>query len=256
MKVCIPPGHLTAPGWLKKNNKPVPTSMIPLCNSKGKGDYGNNENASTTLQLSANASASVVVGGTIFDTVMLKYGNNPTGSIAFQVFGPGDTSCATPLTPALPTVVVNGNGSYNSGNFTTTTIGAYRFIASYSGDSNNKSVATNCSNASQTVNVTAVLDTTAPILSAVGTSNLLGTTTSVIWTTNEASNSKVWYGTTTPVSTSNTTMLSNNSLVTSHSLGLSGLATSTTYYFKVVSTDGANNSATSTESSFVTTAGL
>lgn len=143
-KLCIPPGHMIAPGWLKKNDKPTPTSSIPLCNNRGNGG-----NSSTTPQ-----------------------------------------------------------------------------------------------------------DKIAPVISAVGTSNLLGTTTSVVWTTNEASNSKVWFGTATPVVTTGAANITNASMVTSHSVPLSGLSTSTTYYFVVGSTDPANNTATSSQGSFVTTVGL
>jgi peptidoglycan hydrolase-like protein with peptidoglycan-binding domain len=257
----IPPGHLIAPGWLKKNNRPI----VPECQKLPKGiedkrDGDNNSNASTTPFISNKASASVVVGGTIYDTATLAFGNSPTGTMNFQVYGPWDSTCLAPISPAPTSAIVSGNGNYNSGTITATTTGTYRFIATYSGDSKNKSVSTNCSDSLASVNVTAVPDTVAPVFSSIGTQNLLGTTTSLTWTTNEASNSKVWFGTTTPVISnlnhSSTRMVSNGTLVTSHILNLAELATSTTYYFVVVSSDSANNTATSTENSFLTTAGL
>lgn len=265
-KLCVkvPPGHLIAPGWLKKNNGERP--VVPECQNIPKGiddkrdndGWYNNGNSSTTPVISNTASASVVVGGSIFDTAKLSYGNNPTGTITFNVYAPYDTSCSVPLTPALTSATVNGNGNYVSGNFTATSTGIYRFIATYSGDSKNKSVSTKCTDSTASVNITAVPDTTAPSISGVGTSNLLGTTTSIVWTTNESATSKVWFGTSTPLSltSANTMMVGNTSLVTSHTLPLSELATTTTYYYVVVSSDASNNTASSTENSFLTTAGL
>ncbi|KND47673.1 MAG: putative hemagglutinin-related protein [Parcubacteria bacterium C7867-006] len=265
-KLCVkvPPGHLIAPGWLKKNNGERP--IVPECQTLPKGiddkrdndGWNNNGNSSTTPVISNTASDSVVVGGTIKDTATLSFGNAPTGTISFQVYAPYDSSCTMPLTPAPASATVNGNGNYVSGNFTATSTGTYRFIATYSGDSKNKSVSTKCTDAGASVVVTAAPDTTAPVITSVGTSNLFGTTTNIVWTTNEAATSKVWFGTSTPLSltSANTQMVNNSSLVTSHTLSLSGLATSTTYYYVVVSSDAANNTASSTESSFLTTAGL
>lgn len=277
-KLCVkvPPGHLIAPGWLKKEKDDDKkgkgddkqkmwyklddnsSSILPPCKDLPKGIEdkleGNWNRSSTTPTITNQASASVVVGGIIKDSAMLSSGNNPTGSIAFQVYGPWDSTCLSPITPALGSVAVNGNGTYSSANFTSTTTGTYRFIASYSGDSKNKAVSTKCTDAGSSVVVTAVPDTTAPVISAVGTSNLLATTTSITWTTNEASNSKVWFGTTSPVSTSGPANSIDLNLSTSHSVALSNLATSTTYYYVVGSVDGSGNTATSSQSSFTTLA--
>ena len=46
-------------------------------------------------------------------------------------------------------MAVNGNGNYNSGNFTPTTAGTYLWTASYSGDTNNKPVSTSCGDANE-----------------------------------------------------------------------------------------------------------
>lgn len=94
-------------------------------------------------------------------------------------------------------------------------------------------------------------DKVAPVISGVATSNLLATTTNVVWTTNEKSNSKVWFGTTTPLILAST-VVSSSSFVISHSLPLSGLATSTTYNYIVVSSDASGNTASSSQSSFLT----
>lgn len=96
-------------------------------------------------------------------------------------------------------------------------------------------------------------DTTAPVISGVSATNITATSSVIVWQTDELSNSTVWYGTTTPVvPASPTASVSDSTLVTSHSLTLSGLTSSTTYYFIAQSADQAGNTATSSENSFMT----
>ncbi len=97
-------------------------------------------------------------------------------------------------------------------------------------------------------------DVTAPVVSGITLSGLASTSVTVNWTTNEAANSKVYFGTTTPLNLGSASVVSSSTLGTNHSLMLSGLATSTTYYFVVESKDAANNTATSSQNSFVTLA--
>lgn len=94
-------------------------------------------------------------------------------------------------------------------------------------------------------------DTIPPMISGVSATMVTGTTTHIIWTTNEIADSVVWYGTSTPIVTANASATHSASLVLSHDLTLSGLATSTTYYYMAGSTDASGNSATSTQSSFM-----
>jgi len=80
------------------------------------------------------------------------------------------------------------------------------------------------------------------------------TTATVTWdTTATSSDSTVWYGTSSGAYTMST---SSAALVTSHSLGLAGLSSLTTYYFVAVSSDGAGDIATSSEETLTTTADL
>src|SRR5205823_3665243 len=75
-------------------------------------------------------------------TATLAGGRNPTGTMTFTLFGPGDTACATPIfTSPRP---ATGNGAVTSGAFTANAAGTYRWIASYSGDANNVAVTTAC----------------------------------------------------------------------------------------------------------------
>ncbi|MBI3606761.1 MAG: fibronectin type III domain-containing protein [Nitrospirae bacterium] len=92
-------------------------------------------------------------------------------------------------------------------------------------------------------------DTTAPVISAVASGALTNTGATVTWATDEASSSQVEYGTTTAYGTSSALAAT---LVTSHTMTLTGLAPSTTYHFRVTSADAAGNAAASTDKTFTT----
>jgi hypothetical protein len=98
---------------------------------------------------------------------------------------------------------------------------------------------------------TIVLDTTAPTISGRTASNITGSSATIIWTTNEAATSRVEYGLTTGYGTS--TAL-DPTLVTAHSVTITGLAPSTTYNWRVRSMDAAGNETVSANSTFATAA--
>ena len=88
----------------------------------------------------------------------------------------------------------------------------------------------------------------APLISSISSGTPGSATSTITWTTDEAANSKVVYGTTSAYGSAT----SSASFVTSHSIGLTGLSGSTTYHYAVVSTDGSGNSATSSDQTFTT----
>lgn len=112
--------------------------------------------------ITTTASPSTEVGLQIFDNANLQGGENPTGTIVFSLFGPGDEACANRIFTS--NVTVSGNGSYNSQRFTTSQAGTYRWQARYSGDPNNNPAGpTACSDPAETVVVSkasTVLNTT------------------------------------------------------------------------------------------------
>jgi hypothetical protein len=109
--------------------------------------------AKTTPAFTTQASANTTIGNNISDTATLANGSAPTGTIVFTVFGPNDSTCSTtPVFNSISTVTANGN--YPSANFSTTAVGTYRFVASYSGDANNNPVAGACNDANESVVVT------------------------------------------------------------------------------------------------------
>ena len=85
------------------------------------------------------------------------------------------------------------------------------------------------------------VDDTAPAISNVAASAPGDGTADITWDTDEASDSKVDYGTD-PDNLDQSQ--SNPGLTTSHDIQLSGLAPNTTYYYRVSSTDAASNTAT------------
>lgn len=102
-----------------------------------------------------------------------------------------------------------------------------------------------------TFTTTSDADTTAPAIQAVGTTDIGSSSATVDWSTDEVSDSQVEYGTTTDYG--NATTL-DGSLVTSHSQSLNGLASSTTYHYRVKSRDAAGNLAVSSDATFTTLA--
>jgi hypothetical protein len=108
--------------------------------------------AQTTL--STQTAASAALGSPIHDTATLSGGLNPTGTITFRLYGPNDAGC-TAAAIFSSTVPVAGNGNYVSGTFTPALSGAYRWIASYSGDAANAAAATACNDANETVTISA-----------------------------------------------------------------------------------------------------
>ncbi|MCA1684071.1 MAG: hypothetical protein LC708_02960, partial [Actinobacteria bacterium] len=109
-----------------------------------------------TPAIVTNATASASVGSPITDTATLSGGStNPPigGTIVFTLFGPDDATCAGPPFFTSPPVQVNGNGNYTSAAVTPALAGAYRWIATYSGDANNTAAATACNDPGETSNV-------------------------------------------------------------------------------------------------------
>jgi len=96
-------------------------------------------------------------------------------------------------------------------------------------------------------------DVTAPIISGIVTTNTTNSGVTIKWNTNELSNGKVWYRNISPVLIATSTLqVSHVNLALDHSLTLSGLSASTTYYYIVTSRDGVGNTATSGQNSFLT----
>ena len=129
-----------------------------------------------------------------------------------------------------------------SWNTTTAPIGAHTLTALARDAAGN--VATSAG-----VDVTVANDVTASVISGLTVSSITSSGATILWTTNEPSDTQVEYGVTTTYG--GVTSLK-TSLVTSHSQALSGLAPRTWYHYRVKSRDAAGNLAVSGDFTFKT----
>ena len=110
-----------------------------------------------TPTLTTSATASVNLGSPISDTATLggtatqPNGSAAGGTITFRLYKDDATCAAASLVFTSAAIAVSGNGDYNSGNFTPTAAGTYRWIASYSGNApNTNPIAGACGDAGET----------------------------------------------------------------------------------------------------------
>jgi peptidoglycan hydrolase-like protein with peptidoglycan-binding domain len=96
-------------------------------------------------------------------------------------------------------------------------------------------------------------DVTPPVISEVTATDITTTSAKITWLTDEEADSKVWYGTTTPLVVDDTTPVGTSTdLVLDHEIVLSGLITNTSYYYIVSSSDEEGNYEISLEETFTT----
>jgi len=131
--------------------------------------------AGVTPTLTTTASPNVVIGGSVSVTATLTGRVNPADGalIDFELYGPDDVGCSRP--PAFRSLDVPYpavGGAVRSAAFTPSQAGTYRWIASYSGDGNNESVAGGCNAAGATQ---AVLRATPSLATSPSPTFTLGT---------------------------------------------------------------------------------
>jgi hypothetical protein len=92
-----------------------------------------------------------------------------------------------------------------------------------------------------------------PVISNISATNIIRTGATITWNTDEPATSRVEYG----LSLSYGDVSAEDSnLVTSHSVGLSGLTAGTQYHYAVVSRDAMGNESTSLDKTFMTLSGI
>jgi len=133
----------TAPGtyrWIASysgdaNN----TGISGACGDTGESSVVNKAAPSLTTTPSAGGT----VGVTLNDSATLTGAVNPTGSIVFKLFDPGDATCAG--TPAFTqTRPLSGSTASTTGGFATDEAGIWRWTADYAGDTNNEAASSGC----------------------------------------------------------------------------------------------------------------
>jgi hypothetical protein len=76
--------------------------------------------------------SSGTVGATIHDTAQLSGGSpSPSGNVTFTLYPPSDADCSG--SPVFTSVGSVSNGQAQSGNYTTSAVGVYHWVAEYSG---------------------------------------------------------------------------------------------------------------------------
>jgi hypothetical protein len=98
------------------------------------------------------------------------------GTITFNLYGPGNTTCTAPAIYTSPAITVHGNGTYGPTSFTPTQgPGTYRWIATYSGDATNNGATELCGAAGETSTVSA-----APVTAATNPPTSTSASTPVV----------------------------------------------------------------------------
>jgi uncharacterized protein (DUF2141 family) len=113
-------------------------------NNQGASSGCQDEQVTTTKAqpvVSTTPSDGGLVGIVTHDFVHVSGGQNPTGTVTFNLYDPSQPTCQTPVFSDTQTLV---NGEATSGDYTTAAVGTYRWMATYSGDANNLSVASPC----------------------------------------------------------------------------------------------------------------
>lgn len=145
------------------------------------------------------------------------------------------------------TATTNSDGTYA---FTGVTAGTYSVTASMANYSSQT-----VSNVGVTDGGTADVDFTInpnpPVISSIVASNITTNSATISWTTNVPATSRIDYGQT---RSRGTLTAVDVSLVTSHSMTLTGLTQNHIYHYAVISANSLNQSATSTDCTFFTTA--
>lgn len=246
-KLCaiVPPGHLIAPGLLKKTGGIRPT--VPECQTLPKGIRNKldgvkplpDANDKTAPVISAVATSEISAASVKFTWTTNELS---TSKVWYGTTNPVDLANATVATDnayvTSHSVVVNG--------LTASTV--YYFIVASTDASANGSQGT------QGTFTTLATDTTGPVISALTSSDLTSTGVKITWSTNEGAKDKVWISTTSPVVTSGAPTVEDTTLRTAHSFDLTGLTANTVYYYVVTSTDSSGNATTATQGTFTTPA--
>lgn len=96
------------------------------------------------------------------------------------------------------------------------------------------------------------VDVTAPSIYFSTTYNTNASSTHILWLTNERSDSKIWVSTTSPVNIAGSSTVNFSDKVFLHDVTVSGLASSTVYFYGVESADVAGNKSVVVNGSFTT----
>lgn len=107
-------------------------------------DIGAYEWTKITPTLTVQAPATVGLGGFVQAQATLSGGSQTTGTVTFNLYGPGDSSCAqTPVFTSADNTLAGGQ-ALSIPTDPLNTMGTYYWKVTYSGDNNNFAVTSNC----------------------------------------------------------------------------------------------------------------
>lgn len=201
----------------------------------------------TSVTISTSPNLTFTVNNTSSQTIVWAKFTSPSSNFTVTSASASGWSVAT--TSSTATFTSGSISAGSGGNFTVattvgTTIGNESWTVQVSDSSNGTSPTTCSGSTSITVSSS---DTTAPTLSNLTVSDISDTSAKISWTTDEATTSTVYYGTSVSYGSTTTT-----SSATSHSVILSGLTANTTYHYNVVFRDSAGNEEETGDNTFVT----
>jgi hypothetical protein len=118
-------------------------------------------------------------GNTFKDKATISGGSSPTGTITFNLYGQGDSTCSN--APIFTDVETLASGGATSLGFVISTAGTYEWTASYSGDPSNASMTSSCGSEPVTVQkpLPPSISTTASPTSGVANSTVFSDTATV-----------------------------------------------------------------------------
>ncbi len=242
-------GHFIALGWLTKHDTPtlaegchLPQGIFNLFHRGGNG-HGNG----TTTDMTAPIISTIdVTTATTSAKITWSTNERADSNVFYGTSSPIDVNDSNTLKESGGSLVFNHSIMVDDLEASTT---YYAIIQSHDASGN---TATSSQFSFTTGNSD---DISAPLITNLGTN--IGTSTIVVnWDTNEIANSKVYYGTSTPLNLGSAGVVSNGAFTLDHSLTIPGLSASTTYHLVAESTDMAGNIRTSGEFSATTSAAL
>jgi hypothetical protein len=202
---------------------------VSAMSSAAKGTtFGSGANPSVSITSPSNAAT---VSGTITVSANATDGAGITG-VQFQIDGTN-----------LGGQIAGSGPSYSTSWNTTAVANGGHTVTAIATDTGNRSAS---SSVTVTVNNTG---TSGLVISGVSAGSITSSGATITWTTNVPASSQVAYGTTSSYSSISPL---DSTLVTSHSVTLTGLSPSTTYHYQALSQDSNGDMAHSTDSTFPT----
>jgi hypothetical protein len=136
------------------NDNPVTSSPEPVTIAQ----------STTTIHITPTPPSGPV--GTSLSASATVSGDSPTGTVTFQLYPPSDPTCTG--TPAFTSTEALSSGSATSGSDTAEIVGIWRWVVTYSGDTNYAGVRSGCQDAQVTITAAGA---TAPAAAVPGLPN-------------------------------------------------------------------------------------